>query len=267
MECTIERVVAGSENINVIRSALHGNGICATKNMQEGDIIFIETPTNFLQTIPNKQDVVVCSKCSRSIGTIGTQLSLLTRDIGRQGYLDDSPCFDGDRRLAPIVPCFHQCGDLYCSEQCRALHFEKGHNLLCTGQISEDEAEYHPLIQFKQHAIQTNEIFLLVADIFAEVCTRTDSCSPESRHEVIANILSRYEPFVRHLWWDVALVSNGNGTPEEQAHLQRSIHTIVHESWQLLNRALTLEERGLTEILSSEYLARCAICLNLSLFL
>lgn len=250
------RIVTGGNNIAYIRSILHGNGVCGTKPLRPGDVAFTEIPTNFLQAIPNKQDAVVCSKCARFIGTVGTQLSLLTRDIGRQGYVNDSPSFDGDMCLAPIVPCYHQCGDLYCSEACRAYHFEHGHRLLCTGLISEEEAEFHPLIEFKQHAVMTNEIFLLVADIFAELCIRVESANEESRQEVVLEYLGRYDDFVRHLWWDVALVSNGNCTPEEQSQLQRSIHTIVHESWNLLCRALTLEERGLTDVLSIEYMAR-----------
>jgi hypothetical protein len=252
----MERILAGGANIGYIRSVLHGNGVCAMKPMRQGDVAFMEVPTNFLQSIPNKQDAVVCSKCARFIGTVGTQLSLLTRDIERQGYVNDSPCFDGDMCLAPIVPCVHQCGDLYCSEACRASHMEQGHRLLCTGLISEEEAEFHPLIEFKQHAVMTNEIFLLVADIFAELCTRVETTSEECRQDAVSAFLGRYDDFVRHLWWDVALVSNGNCTPEEQTHLQRSIHAIVHESWTLLCRALSLEERGLADILSAEYLAR-----------
>ena len=255
----MESVILGSENIAVIRSTLHGNGVCALRSFREGEVLFVEVPTNFLQAIPNKQDAAVCAKCARFIGTIGTQLSLLTRDISRQEYVNDSPCFENDMILGPIIPCFHHCGEMYCSEACRAAHYDKGHRLLCTGQISDEEAGDHPLVLFKQHAVETNEIFLLVADIFAEFCTRVESVDLSSRDDAIHELCARYEDFVRHLWWDVALVANGNGSAEEQTHLRRSIQSIAHESWRLLNRALSLEERGLSDVLSVEYLSRCVL--------
>jgi hypothetical protein len=40
--------------------------------------------------------------------------------------------------------------------------------LLCVGPISEAEAPHHPLVGFKAHAVRTNEIFLLVADLVAQ---------------------------------------------------------------------------------------------------
>ena len=42
------------------------------------------------------------------------------------------------------------------------------HNLLCVGLIPESEAHSHPLVGFKVHAVRTNEIFLLVADLIAK---------------------------------------------------------------------------------------------------
>mmetsp|Transcript_16855 Transcript_16855/g.25350 ORF Transcript_16855/g.25350 Transcript_16855/m.25350 type:complete len:468 (-) Transcript_16855:7-1410(-) len=252
----MDNVVFGRENVSQIRSPLHGNGICATKPIFAGDMIFCELPSLFLQTIPNKQDVLVCSNCARFVGSYGTQLSLLTREAQRQQYLYDSQNFEGDATLSSIIPCFHQCGEVYCSDKCRNIHYHNGHSLCCTGQISEEDAAEHSLIQFKQHAVETNEIFLLVGDLFARVCARSDAAEGELKCEAVRSVLEPYECFVRHAWWEVALVNNGNCTAAEQDNLRRTLYRLVQESWGMLNRALCLEERGLAGLLSAEYMAR-----------
>jgi hypothetical protein len=121
---------------------------------------------------------------------------------------------------------------------------------------TQEEAEYHPLIQFKQHAIQTNEIFLLVADLFAKFCSFLDRTAVTGGSDVdlslaISTILGPYETFQRNLWWDVAVAP-----PHEQQKLQQTLQRLVIESWELLNRTLRLEERGIAGILTPEYLAR-----------
>jgi hypothetical protein len=59
---------------------------------------------------------------------------------------------------------------MYCSVRCRDRDWgHGGHDLLCTGDIPDDEAENHPLMRFKVHAMMTNEIFILVAKVLASV--------------------------------------------------------------------------------------------------
>ena len=113
------------------------------------------------------------------------------------------------------------------------------------------------MIEFKQHAIQTNEIFLLVADLFAKFCSFLDQTGDLSL--AIATILGPYETFQRHLWWDVAIAA-----PNDQQNLEQTLQKLVTESWELLNRTLRLEERGVAGILSPEYLARFVSFLPLS---
>lgn len=133
----MERILHGKERVEIIDSSLHGLGVKSKGFIQQNEIIFIEKPTLFLQSIPNRQDVIICASCARYVGTCGTQLLLLTREISRHEYVHDTPTFPGDIKLASIVPCFHQCGEVYCSEFCRTNHYENGHSLLCTGKISE----------------------------------------------------------------------------------------------------------------------------------
>jgi hypothetical protein len=116
--------------------------------------------------------------------------------------------------------------------------------------LCQEEAEFHPLILFKQHAVQTNEIFLLVADLFARFCSSLDR-SGGDLSAALSTVLAPYETFQRNLWWDVAV-----GPAYEQEKLQHTLRQLVSEAWELLNRAFRLEERGIAGILSAEYIAR-----------
>lgn len=260
LEIVMERVIEGQANIQLIQSSLHGNGIASKKKCHEGEVLFLEIPSLFLQSIPNRQDVIVCAFCSRFVGTCGTQLMLLSKEISRLEYINENLQFPGDIQLSSIVPCIFQCGEVYCSEVCRAHHLENGHSLLCTGRITEEEADESPLIQFKQHAVQTNEIFLLIGELFARFCSVLDRSG--SIEIAISNVLSPYETFQRHLWWDVAVAP-----PHEQVKLQNTLKQLVSESWELLNRTLQLEQRGIASLLNQEYLARYDSLIDLLLFL
>lgn len=128
--------------------------------------------------------------------------------------------------------------------------------MLCTGLISDDEADMHPLINFKIHAMTTNEIFLMVADVFASVCAHVDSlvhCGADLSYafEVAARPLAGY---VREQWWDAAITPKGY----KPAAFKKSLKTLVKDSWELLNDALHLTERGYAAYLSEEYLSRYA---------
>ena len=119
--------------------------------------------------------------------------------------------------------------------------------MLCTGDIPEDEADSHTLIRFKVHAIATNEIFLLAADIFANLCIASESSEEAMR----ANI-DVYNNYVRKRWEDCVTASSS----QELIELKRTLARLVKESWALLNSALSLEQRGLDRILNEEFLSR-----------
>merc|ERR1711957_5871 len=61
------------------------------------------------------------------------------------------------------------CGEVYCSEACRAAHFTHSHNLLCSGPIASEE---HPLIRFKYHALEHADTLILAAQVIAFIINR-----------------------------------------------------------------------------------------------
>ena len=174
-----------------------GRQLVATQPIPKGRLIFCERPLVALQSLGNP--VWVCHGCHAFVGgphaalTILATQSLPTTIIPKTSIAtaedeqdnDEDEDEHDDQSSWKVVPCRHECGQVYCSTECEADFWEARHRFLCTGQIAsvssgedEDEAsqvqsqeqpqqqqqQQHPLIQFKQHAITTNEIFLLVAE-------------------------------------------------------------------------------------------------------
>jgi len=113
-----------------------------------------------------------------------------------------------------------------------------------------------PLVQFKIHAVQTNEIFLLVADIYAAIIERVDSqvnaTPPVPLEQAVADSLRPLAGYVQELWWDAAVAPAGT----DPAELRSTLQTLVSDSWGMLNHALRLGERRLDGVLGPEFMAR-----------
>ncbi len=239
-------------------SPLHGNGVRATVPIQAGTAVFVERPMCCIQSLSNKQNAICCANCLQFLGSSDFQLGVLTRKINRvDGFSSDSSSelsFYSD-----IIPCRACCGEYYCSLDCQDRHWNHSHKLLCTGYVTEEEAEAHPLIKFKYHAVSTNEIFLLCAEVYAAHCTEIEALmqgeggnEPLSFEQAVATSLSKYAGYVRNLWWEVAIAPQGTS----QKVLNRTLQRLVGESWTLLSDALDLPGRGLAEILGPEYYSR-----------
>jgi hypothetical protein len=122
-------------NFSICNSTLHGTGLCASHKIKQGDIIISENPINFLQTLPNKQDVIICANCFSFIGSLQLHLKLLSKDISRGDISLENDDMNADSN--GIIFCPNGCGELYCSTFCRDKHYADRHRLLCTGCINE----------------------------------------------------------------------------------------------------------------------------------
>lgn len=227
--------------VRVSSSALHADGVFSTCLLPTEGCVFEEVPALFLQTIENRQVNVVCGGCHCFVGSLEVQTLLLSRRVSRQ----DQASFGG-------VLCGNRCGELYCSEGCRAQHWlAGGHRVLCTGLLDASD----PLVEFKMHALRTNEIFLLVADVFAQICCRVEQHllnGAGSVDEAVVASLPPFDGYVRQLWWDAAVAPPGT----DPAELRETLQLLVTESWGLLDAAMRLTERGLAPRLGPEYMAR-----------
>ena len=78
---------------------------------------------------------------------------------GKEGAGEEEDSEGIELLSGPVVWCSAGCGEAYCSEKCRADAEASGHYLLCTGHITEEEAEGgHPLLDFKRHAVQVASV-------------------------------------------------------------------------------------------------------------
>ena len=194
---------------------------------------------------------MVCYSCMNFLGDAEFQMDILSGTTSRQ-IISQQGGKHGSSVIA--VPCKNECGELYCSSVCAETHWNNGHKHLCTGKISEEEANDHPLILFKTHACSTNEIFLLVADVFSRICCEVENAEAKGIDTTIAanKAKSPFARFVRGLWWDVAV------SPRRFEHesLKSVLCNLVQESHELLSSALNLKARGLDKHLDSDYFSQ-----------
>ena len=132
-------------------------------------------------------------------------------------------------RSVDIVNCQHNCGELYCSEKCRDEHWSrKAHCLLCTGSIPDEEAESSPLYAFKMFAVETNEIFLLVAEFIGRICLSTDKLVKDS----------------------------GISKEEDPDEFKKTLQMLVNDCWELLEDVLQITEKGYESVINADYISR-----------
>lgn len=141
-------------------------------------------------------------------------------------------------------------------DQMLELHWEtKGHKFMCTGTLYQDTATESSLYKFKTFCVQTNEIFLMIGNMMAEICCFLDQMPDQNPLEMTVSALSNYESYVHNLWWDVATLSMKKGS-KDKARLDKSLKGLVKEATQLLRETLRLKERGLHNIFNEELISR-----------
>lgn len=248
-------------------SPLHGRGVRACRPIRKGEIIFEEKPYHLLHTLPNRQLVYACAACHQPLGSAALQLQVLQKSINRQNMISEIESIEplpGESasqeagHSCNIIPCSAHCGEYYCSDICRDIHWrQRGHSMLCTGSISDEEAESHPLMKFKIHAVSSNEIFLMVAELFAFICSQLNELvgSGQPLSDALRVVEAPLQGYVKQLWWDAAKCPAGSSAP----FFKKTLKRLVNESWDLLNEALHLTAKGYDTLLSSEYMARSAI--------
>ena len=202
----------------VLSSSLHGDGVFAVQatEVEEEQALWEEAPNLFLQSLENRGDVLICGNCHGFVGTLGTHLDVLQKKLSRQDTDQlalramRSEGSEDEALSKSIIFCDKECGEMYCSPECAKAHWNRSHCLLCTGLMVEDD----PLVKFKVHAVQNNEILLMVADHFAEVCVHVNAAlghveDMDLRKQCAENAAREatlpYSSFVRNLWWDVAI--------------------------------------------------------------
>ena len=246
----VNRTTTMASNYYEQVSELHGSGIFASTTHSLGDVVFQEKPLYFQQTLANRHDVIICSNCTSFLGNIEFQKDVLKRTISREIICDKvrSNC---NHFGSELFLCRHNCGEIYCSKQCADDHFTAGHQHLCTGLIPDEQASTHPLIAFKLHAIETNEVFLMVADVFANLIAKKTSEGVSLEESV-----SFFRQYVHNPWWEVVTVPKGKKDKDFRGLLK----SLATKSYKLLSKALKLKEKKLDKVLSFDFMSRLVNC-------
>jgi hypothetical protein len=94
-----------------------------------------------MQTLSNRREIVVCAACFGPLPSVPAKvmLSVLAGSTSPQEIAERED----------VAACSRNCGEIYCSVACREKAWESSHRLLCVGDISEEDAPTHPLIELK----------------------------------------------------------------------------------------------------------------------
>ncbi|KAM3745074.1 hypothetical protein ACB098_06G098600 [Castanea mollissima] len=159
--------------------------------------------------------------------------------------------------LPPLVRCAGGCGEAYyCSKSCAEADWELSHCLLCTGESSKSLCR-EALLEFIQHANDTNDIFLLAAKVISSTILRyrklkvthleetEKRATPDvSGHSDISSLLEAWKPISmghKKRWWDcVALPDDVDSSDEAAFRMQ--LKDLAFKSLQLLKAAIFSKE-------------------------
>jgi hypothetical protein len=252
-------------NYQISKSSTGGEGIFALQDFHTDDSIFTEPPYFFLQSLPNRQNALVCSCCYRFLGSVGLQVKYLQKEVTRQALSEHTEealqAITEYQYLSSIQPCPFHCGELYCSEQCQQTHWNsKGHCYLCTGQVSEEETDSNPLYQLKVFIVSSNEIFLMICDIVAQSIIKIEGTSGGSSSSFSSTVSSSsplnpvemMNHYVRNIWWEAITVPKN----QKKKNFQKTLRTLVNDLWNYLNDVFHLTEKGYETVFNQEWIAR-----------
>jgi lysine-specific demethylase 8 len=227
--------------IRRVDSDTRGRHLVAATQIEKGRLLFCERPMVALQSTGNvHKGILVCHYCQAFCGTPEMALQIAADPTCLPKITTNEPTNENDdnpnkEEQYNMIPCPDHCGHVYCCRDCQQDDWAwGGHEELCTGKIEDTE---HPLLKFKQHAISTNEIFLLVAVWLARIQKQHipyNHDDQDSRHDH-----HPYTDFCMNLWWDVACLDlkdepMGFG---EAVTLEQSLKRLCKESHEYLSQA------------------------------
>jgi hypothetical protein len=237
-------------------SDTRGRHLAAATHIEKGRLLFCERPMIALQSTGNVHEgILVCQYCQAFCGTPEMALQIAAFPTCLPEITTNEPTTNDNDEQYNMIPCPDKCGHVYCCRECQQDDWAwGGHEELCTGKIEDPE---HPLLQFKKHAISTNEIFLLVAVWMARIQKQQipynhDNDNQDSQHDH-----HPYTDFCMNLWWDVAclpLKDEPMGFTEavtlEQSmrRLCKESHGHLSQAWQKQKAAVGDDSNWLTPV-------------------
>lgn len=228
-----------------------GRHLVATERIPAGRLIFCERPMVSLQSTGNVfGGALVCHYCCTFVGTPEQCLAVASDPSVLQHIATDQQSAQRSGNDA-LIPCRHSCGTFYCSINCMQDDWHSGgHKELCTGCITDAE---HPLIKFKKHAIENNEIFLLIAKWLVRI---QKAKIPYNENEELNT--HPLVDFSMNPWWKVATLpmQKNPNLAADALELEDSCKRLCRESSELLVAAWQQCEHEVSDWLAPEAIGR-----------
>ncbi|PRP86296.1 hypothetical protein PROFUN_05437 [Planoprotostelium fungivorum] len=179
-----------------------GKGMFCTRQTPAETVIIKEAPLVSLQHAENRPSAWTCGHCLSFLGSLETQLARHQQVLGQMGQSQPTPQVSLlSAGNVETFECAMGCGEMYCSDACRAEAFQRHHRFLCVGQLT---SQNHPLFKFKQQAMRDHEIFLLGAQAICVIIGRWETNGGDFTDAILP-----FAVYPKKAWWDVACIDSG----------------------------------------------------------
>lgn len=210
-----------------------------------GEQVFTDNPLFVIQHTGNRRMVAACANCCAFVEPLHAQLEVMFSEARFAPLLASlaeavhhwqaehaEAEAAGGRAVKEAVRCSQGCGEVYCSEACRAAHWGQCHNLLCVGQVQRED---HPLVRFKYHALEHTDALLLAAQVLAHLINRARSMG--GGVEVTQGLMSELLSFCHAPFRDACRPPPGRG---KDAEFYAHTDGLITEAASLLKAAFDL---------------------------
>lgn len=226
--------------------APRGRVTYASRAFRAGELMWREPPLIAMQDVDSRRWSMVaraCGFCLRFLGPATLQFAHYAHVI----HPDAAPAVDYVAQ-GNAIPCGFQCGELYCSEACRAAAYERSHRLLCVGPLFEK----HPLVRFKRRAIECSDLFVFAAHGVCHVI-----CDAAARG-VSLDVARRPFSILHHRSWQAIAVDREDTTPAQFEAMMNDCFKLLRKGLlqvaaELQPELLPLVETGCTLELFAEF--------------